>query len=68
MSINPKFITDNKGKKVAIIIPIREYEKIVDELEMLEDIKLYDDAKSENEEYTPLEDYIESRKKKDGQV
>ncbi len=40
-----QFVTDDQGKKLAVILPIKEYQKMVDELEELEDIKLYDAAK-----------------------
>lgn len=39
-----QFITDNSGNKLAVILPIKEYNKMVDELEELEDIRLYDEA------------------------
>jgi PHD/YefM family antitoxin component YafN of YafNO toxin-antitoxin module len=36
----PQFITDNKGKKLSVILPIKEYKKIMEELEELVDIRL----------------------------
>lgn len=45
-----QFITDNKGRKVSVILPIRDYNKMIEELEELEDIKAYDEAKSSGEE------------------
>lgn len=41
----PQYITDNKGNKLSVILPLEDYEKMVDELEELEDIRLYDEAK-----------------------
>ena len=41
-----QYITDNFGKKVSVILPIRDYEKIMAELEEREDIKAYDRAKA----------------------
>jgi PHD/YefM family antitoxin component YafN of YafNO toxin-antitoxin module len=40
-----QFVTDPKGKKVAVIIPIHEYEKMIEELDELEDIRIYDESK-----------------------
>ena len=33
------YMEDNHGKKVAVVIPISQYHKMIDELEELEDIK-----------------------------
>lgn len=52
---NTQFITDNKGEKLAVILPIQEYNKLLDELEELEDIKLYDAAKKGKQEFTVAE-------------
>jgi PHD/YefM family antitoxin component YafN of YafNO toxin-antitoxin module len=51
-----QFVTDNHGKKLAVILPIKEYNKMLDELEELEDIKLYDEAKKTNEPSIPIDD------------
>ncbi|MGM0579652.1 MAG: hypothetical protein ACQETL_03170 [Bacteroidota bacterium] len=59
-----QFITDDKGQKQAIILPIAEYEKLMEELEELEDIKLYDKVKSNKEEYISFDDFLKSRKVK----
>ncbi len=50
-----QYITDTTGKKVSVILPIRDYEKIMDELEELEDIKAYDRAKARKSEPVPFE-------------
>ena len=41
----PQYITDNTGKKLSVVLPIKEYKKMLEELEELEDIRLYDEAK-----------------------
>lgn len=52
-----QFVTDNQGNKIAIILPINEYTKMLEELEELEDIKLYDKAKKKDTgERIPMED------------
>ena len=50
-----QFIIDDYGKKLAVILPIREYNKMVDDLEELEDIRLYDAAKKGKQSYTDAE-------------
>lgn len=60
-----QFITDDHGKKVAVILPIKEYNKMVDDLEELEDIKLYDAAKKGKQEFLDAEDaFMEIEKRR----
>lgn len=42
---SPQYITDNKGNKLSVILPVKDYQKMMEELEELEDIRLYDKAK-----------------------
>lgn len=62
------FITDKKGKKISAVLPIKKYERLLEELEMLEDIKAYDKAKKRKQEFVPFETAIKeiesSRKNK----
>ena len=62
-----QFITDDQGKKLAIILPIKEYQNIINCLEELEDIKLYDEAKKEDTgERVLLYDYLGKRNARNG--
>lgn len=51
-----QFITDNNGIKLAVILPIKEYNKILEKLEELEDIRIYDQAKASNEASIPTDE------------
>ncbi len=63
---NTQYITDNKGKKIAIIIPIEDDKKLLEEVEELEDIRAYDEAKKEdNGDRIPFNEYIKKRNLKD---
>lgn len=47
-----RYITDENGKRVEVIMPVEEYERMVEELEEFEDIlatRAYDEAKAELE-------------------
>ncbi len=46
-----QFVTDDQGEKIAIILPIKAYNKMVDDLEELEDIKRYHAAKDSKQEF-----------------
>jgi PHD/YefM family antitoxin component YafN of YafNO toxin-antitoxin module len=50
-----QFVTDKRGKKLAVILPIQEYQKMLDDLEELEDIKLYDAVKKGKQEFIDAE-------------
>lgn len=53
-----QYITDTTGKKVSVILPIKDFEKILDELEELEDIKAYDRVKARKSEQIPFEQAV----------
>jgi hypothetical protein len=58
------FITDGKGKKISAVVPIKQYQLWLEELEELEDIRAYDKAKARKEKPLPLRDAIQQRRKK----
>ncbi|MBK7108187.1 MAG: hypothetical protein WAU21_08605 [Chitinophagales bacterium] len=66
LTITPHYITDSTGKKISVILPINDFKAILEELEELEDIKLYDESKESNEPSIPIEDafkIIEEKRK-----
>ncbi len=66
LTIHPNYITDKTGKKISVVIPIKDFEAIMEELEELNDIKLYDEAKKSNEPSIPIDDafkMIEAKRK-----
>lgn len=56
LTINPQFITDTKGVKLSVVLPIKDFEAIMEELEELEDIKLYDEAVKCTEPSIPIDE------------
>jgi PHD/YefM family antitoxin component YafN of YafNO toxin-antitoxin module len=50
-----QFITNDSGKKLAVILPIKEYEQMIEAIEEAEDIKLYDSVKIKNESSINIE-------------
>jgi hypothetical protein len=44
-----QFLTDEKGNKTAVLLPIKKYNKMIEQLEDLHDIKLYDEAKRDDD-------------------
>ena len=51
-----QYITDRNGKKVSVIVPVKEYIKLIEDLEDKKDVVLYDKAKSGKSEMIPIEE------------
>ena len=68
--MSARYVVDENGKRVSVILPIEEYERMVEDLEELEDIRLYDEAKAELErgedELIPFDQAV--REIKEGRV
>lgn len=60
MTLNPQFITDAKGRRKSVILSIKEYEQLLEQLEDAEDIRLYDEVKALNEPAIPFEEYLKA--------
>lgn len=66
LTVTQQYITDKTGKKLSVILPMKDFKAIMEELEELEDIKLYDEAKKSNEPSIPIDDalkMIEAKRK-----
>ena len=66
MTLNKQVLKDKEGNEIGVFLPMDDYEKIIDQLEELEDIKAYDDAVESQEETIPLREAIKERKQQDG--
>jgi len=56
INIHPQYITDTAGKKM-VILPANEFDSLMEELEEIEDIKLFDEAlKNDTGERIPMEE------------
>jgi hypothetical protein len=42
-----QYITDENGRRVSVVLPIEEYERLIEALEDADDVRLYDEAKAE---------------------
>ncbi len=66
LTVTPHYITDKTGKKISVVLPMKDFKAIMEELEELEDIRLYDEAKKSNEPSIPIDDafkLIEAKRK-----
>ena len=56
LSIKPLYIIDAQGNKLSVVLPIKDFNMLIEELEDLYDQRLYDEAKADNEPSIPLEE------------
>ncbi len=66
-ALKEQYVTDGNGKKVAVILPIKAYKKLLEDREDLEDQALYDKAKKGKQEFIDAEQAfaeIEARRKR----
>ena len=53
-----QYVVDKQGKPVSVLLNMRAYHKILDELEELAAIRAYDAAKASKEKSIPFEQAI----------
>lgn len=57
-TVHARYIVDARKRPQAIVLSVKEWRRIVEELEELDDIRAYDEAKSGPQEAIPLEQAI----------
>ena len=66
--LRENFVVDAAGKRIGVFLPIKDYNKLLEELEDLDDIKTYDKAVSRKQTFIPLDQALKqietSRKKR----
>ena len=66
VSLHPEYVVDDKDKRKPVVLPVEEWEKVMDELEELEDIRLYDAVKQETGEAISFEQAVKEIEQEDG--
>jgi PHD/YefM family antitoxin component YafN of YafNO toxin-antitoxin module len=56
-------VITRKGKPVSVIIPIKEYEALLERLEDAEDLAYLKEARARPLSFRPLKEYLAERKK-----
>ena len=59
----PEIVT-RKGKPVSVIIPIKDYEELLERVEDADDVAWLERARRKPLHYRPLEEYLARRKRK----
>jgi hypothetical protein len=66
MAAHARFIVDENGKRVGVVLDIEHYQKLLDDLEELADIRAYDEAKASGEKAIPLDQALREIERKRG--
>ncbi len=59
VSRNEKYVINEHGERVSVLLDIDDYRRILQDLEELESIRAYDAAKSSDDEIIPFEQAVE---------
>ncbi len=57
-ALRQQFIEDSQGKRIAVLMPIDQYNKMLEQLEEIDDIRSYDAAKAEEDEVIPFDQAV----------
>ena len=58
MAKERQFVLNKRGEKIAVVISIEEYEEILEQLEDLDAIREYEEAKASGETPVPFDEAI----------
>ena len=59
INVHPEYIVDENLNRKSVVLPYSEWENIVEEMEELDDIRAYDQAKNETkDEVVPFEQAV----------
>ena len=67
LNIKPKYLVNNKGRKTAVVLSMKEYRLLIEHLEDLEDILEMDAAVKTEVESRPYQE-IRAELKKEGKL
>jgi hypothetical protein len=63
VTLHPEYVVDEQQHRKAVLLPVAEWERVVDELESLDDIRAFDAAKSGPQETIPFEHAVREIRK-----
>jgi len=66
VNFNPEFVHDENQNRTAVLLPLSDWDRIVSELEELDDIRAYDAALTESGERLPFEQAVQEIRKQSG--
>jgi hypothetical protein len=64
MATPKRFVTDENGVRVAVVLDIKEYEELLEDLQDLQAVREYDEARASGETPIPLEKALDEIRRK----
>ena len=58
ITVHEDYVVDEQGNRKAVVVPMREWEQILEALEELDDISVYDAAKRYPSDAVPFEQAV----------
>ena len=58
IAIHEEYLTDAKGVKKSAVVPINEWNEILESLEDLDDIQAFDNAQKEKGDTIPFDEFL----------
>lgn len=58
MNLHPEYIVDENQRRKAVILPLAEWERVVADLEQLDNIRAYDEAISSSSEKISFDEAV----------
>jgi len=55
VALHPEFVVDEHQHRKAVLLPVAEWDRIIEDLEDLDDIRAFDAAKAGPQETIPFE-------------
>ncbi len=57
-ALKERFLIDQQGNRLGVVIDIEDYRRVLEDLEELESIRAYDEAKASKDEIIPFDQAI----------
>ena len=64
LNVHPEIVMDRKQRPKAVLLPYAEWNRVMADMEELEDIRAYDRAKARRDAAIPFEQAVKELKKR----
>jgi hypothetical protein len=59
IELHPNYLVDGQAQRKAVVLSIEEWTHVLEALEELDDIRIYDEAKARKDQAVPLETILQ---------
>jgi len=57
-NIKERYLVDDNGNRIGVVLNVKDYHRLLEQLEELESIRAYDAAKASEDEVVPFEQAV----------